>query len=460
MESKIIINTDPNISTDISKVLLVHDRDNEANQAVIDFYTAQGYHVHSILLSDDMFRTVNDFNKEFEPIVRAAHKNKTYTFGIVHFCANEERDLCMYCDEEVQKNTILLRQAFACLYVTWGREKCALITAQPCCPGSIYHLPHEQVEGMVCYYDYLKPNIVLSYQQPVNANDPTSTSLVTETQNFWYPQPLWEELQRRLEIRQLIESHKKETKHVLLVEKEIPVQPERPLTGQEILDLIGVKFQGLPKPRDQTDSADTYTRRLAFNLGMKGIPWEEHVKRSGAQALVLCLKRTVTNKNGFEMIAKALDALNEPNHDIPILAQLCRDYQELKSTPPDAMVKKELFLSSYSSLQGVSQVAEPSRTGPWKDGVEKPVAEAGTHLDKVKEQFIPPYLRNAIQMQQEDRQMTTEEKEALEQEAKRVQELDRKYQKHLLEQEIHGAPFTYVAQPPTLTKKQGGQCPI
>lgn len=461
MESntRIVIQTDPNISDDISKVLLVHDRHNEANQAVIDFYTAQGYHVHSILLSDDTYSSVMEFNKDFEPIVRAAHKNNTYTFGVVHFCANDDRDLCMCCDSEVQVNTMLLRQAFACLYVTWGREKCALITAEPCCPSSIYHLPHQQVEGMVCYYDHMQPKVVLSFQQPVNVNDPTSTDIRTEEQNFWYPSQLWDELQRRLEIRQLIESRKTETKHVLMVEKEIPVEPERPLSIAEVLELIGLKFGSFPKPKDQTVQEDTYTRRLAYLLGMKPIQWEEHFKRNGGQALMLVLKRTITDKNGFEKIAKAMDDLNETDYEIPVMAQLCRDFQVLKSTPPDATIKKEIFLSSYPSLKGVIQNAAPSRTGPWKEGVEKPVAKDGTHLELLNQTFLPPHLRAAIQQQQEQQQMTPEQREALEAETRRVQELDRLYQKQLIQHERNGAPFM-APQPPILSRRQGGQCPI
>lgn len=46
---------------------------------------------------------------------------------------------------------------------------------------------------------------------------------------FYYDDRVWKTLFERIEKRQLIEQHKAETKHVLTKEKEIPVEPEKPL---------------------------------------------------------------------------------------------------------------------------------------------------------------------------------------------------------------------------------------
>lgn len=144
-----MVKFDESIDPKFSKILIVHDYDNDANNAVIDFFTELGYCVHTIQLSDAMYDNIPAFIKEFDAFIKQAKRDKTYCFGVIHFCANDERDFCDYCGDTVQKNCLLLRQAFATMYVSWGREKSGLITTENCCPTSLYHLPPEQVEGMV-----------------------------------------------------------------------------------------------------------------------------------------------------------------------------------------------------------------------------------------------------------------------------------------------------------------------
>jgi hypothetical protein len=455
MEQKPAINVvkNPEIGDEVSKVLLVYDRPGGPNDSMIDFYTGLGYHVHQLMLNDDMFPSIGEFNKHFEPFVREARKKGTYAFGIVHFCANEELDYCDYCESTRQKNALILKQAFACLYASWGREKMAIVTSEPCCLSSLGHLPHHQVEDMVCYYDSDQPKIVLEFENPETHQK--------ENQDFWYPQNLWSQLQQRIELRQLIEQHQKDTRHTLLTQKEVPVEPEKALSSMDVLELIGVKFQNLPKPKDQSDTNDTYIRRMAYLLDMKPIQWEEHLKRSGGQALFLILKRTVTTtKNGYERIAAALEKLNETGYDLPVVVTLCRDFHASLESG------KETFLSSYPELTNMKKEdGSLSRTGPWKDGVEKPIASEGTHLDKVKEQFIPPYLRQTMQQQQNAQKSQQEivdteiekqekEREAFEREAKRLQELDRKH----TEREFNNVGG-YSNNTMFMSKRQGASVP-
>lgn len=187
MTSKISVQIDPNIDPSVSKVLLIYDIDNEPNQVVIDFFSHLGYHVHSIKLNDDDFSSRTEMIREFDTFFRQAKKDKTYAFGLVrcfatynfrktltflkvHFCANEATEMCMSCNRMVQKNCFLLKQAFAAMYVSWGREICALINSYPCCSDSMYHNIMTQVEGMAYYYDHLRPYKMTGEQPKTKEN--------------------------------------------------------------------------------------------------------------------------------------------------------------------------------------------------------------------------------------------------------------------------------------------------
>lgn len=136
----------------------------------------------------------------------------------------------------------------------------------------------------------------------------------------------------------------------------------------------------------------------------------------------------LTNKDAFNKFAEAIRIFVEAEPSLSDLVQLCYDFHaSLQETKPDEP-RKEVFLSKYPSLTNITQDGLKSSVGPWKAGVEKPVAEEGTHLDKMNDKFIPPYMRSII-AQSQGQNLSTEEQKMFDDEAERIRKLDEKYQK-------------------------------
>jgi hypothetical protein len=211
METVFHLETDPNCDDKISKVLLIHDGGGQEGHEVVNFITAQGYHVVTLKLTDDMFKSMRDFVREFEVLIKTEVLKK-YVYAVVHYSRTDVKDICMYCNKITQKNSLLLKQAFAGLYVAMGREKCALICPRRCCSYASGHLPEAQVEGMAIYTTPSGADKPSSLTGPVmslassSAHDstPAAPQSPTRVAKSGYHDEVWFLLQAKLDtLRQI-----------------------------------------------------------------------------------------------------------------------------------------------------------------------------------------------------------------------------------------------------------------
>ena len=230
-----------------------------------------------------------------------------------------------------------------------------------------------------------------------------------------YPPEIWVDLDRRIDIRRRIEEHQESTRHVLTTQKEVVVEPEKPMNEFSLLQLVQKKLSSLPEPFDSKSKEDNFVRRVALKTGMPSILWEEHHRKTGDTSLLLVFKRIVlTSQNAYEKIASIIDSVFRrsenilsiegddsetfKSENIEDLIRICKDFQpydnamkamqklidekvdnvEQLAQAKDVITKTEVFLSKYPTLEKIiDHSGKNSRAGPWKEGVEKPVAEEG-----------------------------------------------------------------------------------
>lgn len=403
-----IVQTDPTCDATVTKVLLVHDCDDEqaigTNNAIISHLNGLGYSVTTIFLSNGMFKSVGDFTMAFQALVKSIKAEHVYT--IVHYGLTGKKDICMYCNAVAPKNSLLLKQAFAVLYVALGREKCTVICPVRCCSFNTAQLPESQVGKMAVYHSVPKVGVATQMTLVSKGTEGVckagtegqSESIPKEAEHkvdLVYPEHVWLELNKKLSDIRMTDAHKKETKHVrssAFVEPAKPIVEEKPITANQMSDLIC---------RACREAGPQFATAFARELGFSDMEWDEHRSRSGEQAIFLLVRRELLMQKdlAYQAFANALTvsstALDTSVPEIvTVVSSLCRDFA---SGP--------LFFSAYPSLfttgGGVEGEGEaPSMpvppTGIWKEGVERPDVKEGTHLDKVRQQFIPPHLRDRM----------------------------------------------------------------
>jgi hypothetical protein len=422
------LNKNNKLDDDISKILLVHDGDSVENRDLTNFLAEQGYEVVTLHLADNLYQSIGEFVPEFERFVKT--QGQEYVWVIVHYAQTKVNDVCMYCNESVPKHGLLLKQAFATLYVHLGRERCTLVCPPRCCDNATSHLPRKQIEGMVIYTEDEDENCLSA-----------STAAVDSGGVGVYPPFVWGKLQDKLTTIRLIDSHKPEQRHRRNLVEEVPEVTEEPLTEEQVMRLITLILtyfeQGLAE-------------KFATQVGITSMEWEEYVKRSGDQTLYLVLRRCriVHQDAGWEKICNALETISAQEVDAEHVAVLGQLAQLAKSFSVSDISTKT-FISTWPALKEIREriIHTPTAArsngnqnsaGPWKPGVEKPVAaDAGTHLDKIETKFIPPYLRERLV---DTSQGTVEEVAAMEETAaetiRRAQELDERYEQQKLTREI------------------------
>ena len=106
-----------------------------------------------------------------------------------------------------QKNSLLLKQALAVLYVILGKEKCTAICPERCCQYNTCQLPKNQVERMAVYYTPLSQGSPAKEGGPTNGPTGGAMTLVSkgtaerdleqeraDTVQALYPTDVWQEL--------------------------------------------------------------------------------------------------------------------------------------------------------------------------------------------------------------------------------------------------------------------------
>jgi len=438
--SKFQLCENPDIGSDISKILLVHDgndTDDVSNRALIDFLSVRGYHVVTLRLDDTAYKSTREFVQEFEQFVKSERKN--YVWAIVHYARTETTDVCMYCSEPVPKHSLLLKQAFATLYVHMGRERCTIVCPPRCCDCATAYLPRKQVEGMV---------ICTSGDEDDDEQSVGQIGMVdVASDTVEYPPFVWARLEDKLTTIRLIDSHKPDLRHCRNLIEEVAEVKENPLTEEQVLRLVTLMFsyfgQDLPE-------------RFAAQVGISTMEWEEYVKRSGDQTLYLVLRRSIiVHKDGaWEKIAVALETVSAQEVDadhlttLAQLAELIRQFGSktpvLLSTWPQLEQIRERIIhgpgtrGAGTGASGASDSGAVTRKGFWKPGVENPEPDDGTHLDKLESKFIPPYLRERLL--DTSQSSTAEEAETLKEHAaktiERAQQLDQEYERQKLAREM------------------------
>lgn len=456
---RFVLKTNPDVPSDTSKILLVHDVESLANQEMIDYFTERGYHVVTLLLQDTLYKSTREFVAEFEGFVKAHQQD--YVWVIVHYAQSAIGDVCMYCNEPVPKHALLLKQAFATLYVHMGRERCTLVCPPRCCDYTAAYLPSKQVEGMVIY--------------TVDEEDGTQGGVMTlvhvgeggESKKSLYPIKVWSELQDKLTTIRLIDSHKQKHQRNL-VEEIVEVPAEKPLTEEQVLRLLTDVLNALSKSSAaEGTEEDTLPKRFAEKLGISAMEWDEYVKRSGSQTLYLVLRRCiiVNKEHAWTKIGLALEAVSAGEADtIALLGELSvlvRAFGTLAPTllsdfPAVTQMRESIIHGDGGGTSNFGQSA-----GVWKAGVEKPEAEEGTHLDKIQSKFIPPYLRDRLL---NTSGQTAEEAALAEENAakavKRAQELDKQYERQKLTRELQERELLggFSSRDPLPTKKAEKSC--
>lgn len=148
--------------------------------------------------------------------------------------------MCMYCDAITQKNTLLLKQALAVLYVSWGSERCSLVCPMRCCGNAASQLPESQVKMMAVYYDDQPQHQKQDTLTLVSRGTETTTqsserpSWLGEWQERVYPINVWAELNSKLATLRQIASYV-----VLIAKREI--RSNRPAGTNLSLAMSGVQ---------------------------------------------------------------------------------------------------------------------------------------------------------------------------------------------------------------------------
>lgn len=374
--------------SNISQILLVHDAVRAGADAdlpkltcdVVEFLTDRGYHVVTLEITDGAYKNARDFVVEFEQFVKQ-HKND-FVWVIVQYAQTEIGDVCMYCNDPVPKHSLLLKQAFASLYVHIGRERCSLIAPPRCCDYSPAYLPPKQVEGML-----------------ISTADEEGGSVFSELVNQRadvYEPFVWAGIEDKLTTIRLIDSHKPEKKHRRTLVEEVVEIAEPALTEEVLTRLIVNILNTMGKGKEFADI-----------LGITEMEWDEYVARSGNQTLFLVIRRIiiVNKQDGWLKMAGAFLTLSAQLGSADYMNVLNELSLLVVAFKTNTEQGKSTFLSdpNWKNVQGSLEGAGVSATGtvpvrgPWKSGVTaRPEADEGTHLDKLDSKFIPPYMRDRL----------------------------------------------------------------
>lgn len=483
----------PLASEAVSAVLLVSDRtleESELNKRMVDFIAAMGYKTTLLILSDQGWPSIQRFTAEFGQLTAEIKKTKSHVMVMVHYANRETKDMCMYCSEVSWKPSLILKQAFAALYVALGRRQCLLVCPERCCNSAPGHLPRAQIEGMLVEVDNFQsaPSSTV-----MNDNNTASSTggmvLVSQGVETEKLDPVLEEIQTRLNTLRQIASHKKETEHVRAAatdpsgpagpetvdgqarsaETQAPKEPDPPLTEDALMKLLS-------KTLDATKLGPDFSRQV----GITRLEYEEYLKRSGTQTLYLVVRRCILTlgapvafgqfSTALETLRKSTDKVDvETNEVLADLAQLCRRWAHCCTLQGSENLL--IFLAEHPVLETYLakvdawvNAGQQQSSGPWKQGAQRLAPEDGTHLDQIKKELIPPYMRGIVDgfdhILPED--MLTIKKQYAEA-AKRAQELDEEYEKRKLAKEISDSSHlmgSFAMRDRLLGKSAGGSCPM
>lgn len=375
--TRLVLEHDPDCAEDVTKVLLVYDAPGAQHDAMVTFLSRiQGYHVVQLQVRDADYVSVPDFIETFQATV-TRHKRQ-WALVIVHYSQHAETSRCMYCNEVRPASSRLLKHALGAMYVNWGLTRCAVIHPVHCCSADSILLPAKQIEDMAITYE-----------------------------GDTYPDELWGALVEKLDTVRTIDSYKDETRHVRTVEDKSGPTVEHPLSADEVLQFIGRQVQGAGE--------------LARALGTPPLEWSEHAERAGEQALYLVLRRVIADDpdGGYERIAKELD-----NED---WARMCRDVAK----------GEEVFLSNYDAAELPAEEEEKEEQFVGTNGIWDEINPSdGTHIDKVDAQLLPPYMRDALELEQSGNATPAEVAKATELAIARAQELDREFEQRRVAREL------------------------
>lgn len=385
----------------LAKVLLVYDAEGPQHDAMVTFLAdVQGYHVVQLHIDDSRFDSIPSFIEAFQGITRpvANQNRRDFVLAIFHYSQHARTSRCMYCSENRPDSSKLLKHAFGSAYVNWGMSRCAIVHPTHCCGADSTLLPAKQIEGMA-----------ISFETP----------LVKDR----YPDSVWEALATKLQTVRTIDSHKEATRHVRTIQEVVPVVIEDPLTEDEVMLLIGSLVQSI-----DGQSA----KQLALALGTAGIEWDEHAQRAGDRALYLVLRRTILDdpSSGWARVSEWLKSVDQ--HEA---ARMCQD---ITTGGP-------LLLSNYpgltpatasASIEPPAQDAEfvgGQNNGTWETAAtsEDVNPSDGTHVDRMRNNLLPPYMREALALEQQEGGS-----EATAAAIEYAQELDRDYERRRLAREM------------------------
>lgn len=400
--SELTLQSDPECPDNVSKVLVVYDTDSCISQDIAQVVKEQGYNPVLLKIPNDTFKSVKDFIRAFENITRPEDGRRPYVLAFFLYSTTSST-LCMYCGDYRIDSNPLLKHATAAAYCQWGRGRCAIIHPPRCCALDSSQLPAKQVEDMSIEWDIDMPNgelgkIVLPFES------------------------------MKTRLASIKKKDAKTTRHVLTIQEVVPTEKEEAISLAELLRLV--------EPRVKDVDA------FALDFGVNAIEWEELQQRSKQDALFFVLRREVTKdmKSGLHLIASRVGLLGEFE-----LARMCRDFADESKRP--------LYLSDYT----LDVVSEQDEGGDFLGGQnrtailgDQPNPEDDTHLDKLQSHLLPPYIRDALQLQKEGKQEAFDELTA--ETIEHAQALDRAYEKRQLEREL----LEYQGQLPRGSTLLGG----
>jgi hypothetical protein len=274
-------------------------------------------------------------------------------------------------------------------------------------------------------------------------NDDTADK-IDESVSKYYKQHVLAQLEDKLTTIRLIDSHKPELRHCRNLVEEVVAIKENPLNEEQLTQLI----IGILHAFDVD-----LPRRFSAALDITAMEWDEYVKRSGSQTLYLMIRRVIirhgadrgnnTDDSGaWQKISAALAmaSAQETSADVvAVLGQLSNLVMAYADTHTVLLsdhrwsAVREVYDKKTLTTSQASETSPFGQNGPWKTGIEKPVPNKGTHLDKIATQFIPPYLRDRIN------QDAVTQDAVLEKEIERVQDIDRAHERKKLTREMdHG----------------------
>lgn len=391
----VYVDTNPQCDASIAKLLLVFDQRGSYLDDMLDFLTRTlGYHVYTLQVDEAQFRDGAEFIHAFDGFVPRDARDRQFVFYVFQF-SSQKKTACLFCDAIKTDSSRLLKAALATCYVRYGTSRCAIVHPEHCCTMDDTLPPLAPIEDMQVAF---RPNGSSYMKFPcVNEHAPVHATVQSV-------------LTQKIQTIRNLDARKESARHVVTVQEEEKVKVEQPISEEDLLR----KLQGLTPATD-----------IAHGLGVSPFEWESILARSYHDALYLVVRRAKRLQSP-EAVCEVFEVVAGP---------------EVADVVRRSFAGEPIYVSQTPLLQGPPSRKPTERDEAVERELERKREEAemfkpseGTHVEKVNTKFLPPFMREQLE---KERTITEESLGADPGEGiKRLQEIDKAYEKMKLEREL------------------------